>query len=128
LVNRARGLWQSLGAKVMEMSPEEHDIAMASVSHVPHLVASMLAGTLRDQTAGLVGTGWLDLTRVASGDPQMWAAICRENPSAISAELARAGQWLSRLRAAIDSGDFASVERMLVEAKVVRDHVASRQK
>lgn len=133
LVERAENLWRSFGSHVVRMSPEEHDVAMASVSHVPHIVASMLAGLLAKShdsvaTSGLVGTGWLDTTRVASGDADLWTAICRENGPAIVAELARAAEWLEQFSAKVQAGDFEAVHAMLAEAKRVRDDVlASRR-
>lgn len=140
LVERAESLWRAFGSHVVRMSPEEHDVAMASVSHVPHLVASMLAGLLAGPQAdtasqaekgplgvvaasGLVGSGWLDTTRVASGDADLWTAICRENGPAIVAELARAAGWLEQFSAKVQAGDFNAVRAMLAEAKRVRDDI-----
>lgn len=125
-LQQARGLWQSLGARVEVMAPEEHDRAMASISHVPHLVASTLANLLADPLRSLVGSGWLDTTRVASGDPQMWTAICQQNRAAIVAELRHAALGLQEFHDAISSGDDQRLFELLDSAKRCRDAVAER--
>ncbi len=125
-LQRATVLWQSLGARVEVMTPEEHDRAMASISHVPHLVASTLANLLDAPLRSLVGSGWLDTTRVASGDPQMWTAICQQNRRAIVAELQHASAALQEFRDAIESGDDERLFDLLDSAKRCRDAVAER--
>lgn len=125
LVQRAEALWQALESKVVRMTPEDHDLAMASVSHVPHLVASMLAALLPPDAVSLVGSGWIDTTRVASGDAELWTAICRENATAIGHELQSANQWLVKIADCIGRGDFDSVRQMLQQSKRIRDVVVS---
>lgn len=123
LVQRAESLWRALESNVVRMTPEEHDRAMASISHVPHLVASMLAALLPPDASRLVGSGWLDTTRVASGNAELWTAICRENSAAITQELRSASGWLEGIATAISQGDFKSVREKLEQSKCVRDAV-----
>jgi prephenate dehydrogenase len=133
LVQRATSLWQAMQANVICMSAEQHDVAMASVSHVPHIVASMLAGILNQESAqqgavSLVGSGWLDTTRVASGDPELWTAICRENSAAIQSELASAIEWLTQFSSKLSDEDFSSVRDLLLHSQAIRERVlASKQ-
>src|SRR5262249_29728245 len=74
---RVADFWRALGAGVERMSPEEHDDAVALTSHLPHVVASALAGALPPELAGLTATGFRDSTRIAAGGPDLWAAILR---------------------------------------------------
>ena len=53
------------------MEPEEHDRALALTSHLPHLLASALAGILPSELHELTATGFRDTTRVAAGDPDL---------------------------------------------------------
>lgn len=122
---RCEELWQRLGSRVVVMSPHEHDQAVASVSHVPHLVASLLANLPSDEPRRLAGTGWLDTTRVASGDPEMWAAICQENRLAIVAELDRFGDSVEQLKQMILHGKDTELTSLLDRAKRIRDAVAN---
>ena len=61
--------WEGLGARVKFMDPEAHDRALALTSHLPHLVASALAGVMPTDLKELIATGFRDTTRIAAGDP-----------------------------------------------------------
>jgi prephenate dehydrogenase len=68
------------------MSPAEHDAAVAVVSHVPQLAASLVAGRLRelpDPAVALAGQGIRDMTRIAASDPQLWTQIIAGNAVAV---------------------------------------------
>ena len=74
------------GGTVSVMSPEDHDAAVAVVSHVPQVAASLVARRLRsgsDSAAGLSGQGIRDVTRIAASDPQLWTQILAGNAPAV---------------------------------------------
>ncbi len=76
------GLALELGATPVEMSPEDHDRAVALTSHVPQLVASLLAGRFVDAPEGslrLAGQGVRDTTRIAASAPELWVQILGAN-------------------------------------------------
>ncbi len=120
-VDRAGAFWQSLGARVLHLSPLDHDDALAITSHLPHLAAAALANTLPDHLRGLTATGFRDTTRVAAGDPDLWAAIVAQNRGAVLAALGRLVQRLADYRDAIEHNDMTALRRLLAEAKAVRD-------
>ena len=71
-----------LGATLVEMSPEEHDRAVALISHVPQVVSTIMARRLSDAAASalnLAGQGLRDVTRVAASDPELWVQILGAN-------------------------------------------------
>ncbi|MFC4224859.1 prephenate dehydrogenase [Lysinibacter cavernae] len=75
-----------LGSTPIEMTPEEHDRSVALVSHVPQVVASLLAARLTDapETAvTLAGQGVRDTTRIASSDPVLWLQILGANANPV---------------------------------------------
>ncbi|MFE7844507.1 prephenate dehydrogenase [Microbacterium sp. NPDC057407] len=75
-----------LGATPVEMSPDEHDRAVALVSHVPQLVASLLAGRFVDApegSLGLAGQGVRDTTRIAASAPELWVQILGANAAPV---------------------------------------------
>jgi len=78
-----------LGADVVAMAPERHDDVVAVVSHLPHLTAATLMGVAADRAEEhaallrLAAGGFRDMTRVASGRPDIWLDICAENRPAI---------------------------------------------
>ena len=71
--------WQGLGSVVVQMTPEEHDRALAVTSHLPHMAAAALANTMPENYFRLAGTGLLDTARLASGDTNLWQQILMQN-------------------------------------------------
>lgn len=72
-------LWQSIGAKVQYLTPEQHDEILAYVSHLPHLIASCLVNAIKKEHLNYGSSGLRDTTRVASGDPELWKDIFDQN-------------------------------------------------
>src|SRR6185369_617436 len=117
--------WTSLGARCMRMSPKEHDEVLAITSHLPHVIASAIAAATPEQYVKLTAGGWLDTTRIAAGDPQLWRQILLSNRQNVLGSLDRFKQVLEQLRGAIERGDAAELERLLSEAKRIRDAVGN---
>jgi prephenate dehydrogenase len=118
-------LWASLGAKVVRMTADEHDRQVAATSHLPHLAAAALAAATPEEFADLVARGWLDTTRVASGDPQLWTQIFLANRAHVLTTLARYGKVLSSFGEALERSDATALERILAEGKQARDALGS---
>jgi len=81
-VDAVRRLALALGAVPVTMSPDDHDEAVALVSHVPQVAASLVAARLRqapDGAVALAGQGLRDVTRIAGSDPGLWAQILSAN-------------------------------------------------
>jgi prephenate dehydrogenase len=78
------------GATLVRLAPEEHDLAVARVSHLPHVLAVLTANRLVDApTADLAlsGQGLRDVTRIAGGDPKLWEQILAANADAVASLL-----------------------------------------
>jgi cyclohexadieny/prephenate dehydrogenase len=120
-LRRTRALWEGLGSRVRELSPEDHDRALALTSHLPHLTAAALAGILPPELAELTATGFRDTTRVAAGDPGLWTAIFAQNRSAVLDGLRLLAERLAEFGQALEAGDDAAMDRLLTQAKKVRD-------
>jgi prephenate dehydrogenase len=121
LVERVKEFWESLGAEVALLSPEEHDRALAATSHLPHLIAAALASSTPEEWLQLAATGWGDTTRIAAGDPQLWTQIFSQNRAAVIDALRRFEHRLAAFDEAISSGDVAALTTELTEAKRIRD-------
>ncbi len=124
-VSTLRDFWSSLGARVIETSPEAHDQALAATSHLPHLLASALASATPQELLPFTATGWADTTRIAAGDPELWTQIFLANRENLLTSLGRFQAQLSALRQAIQSADRGLLTTILTEAKRNRDAVGS---
>jgi prephenate dehydrogenase len=122
----ARLLWESLGGKVVQMSPQEHDLALASTSHMPHLLASVLAAVTPPELLDLVGTGWMDTTRVAGGSPELWRQIIAENADCSLQAMQKFATIWHRAMNAIEKRDFDALHMILSEGKQIRDALGNR--
>lgn len=83
-------LVEALGATVVVMAADEHDRAVALVSHVPQLMASLTAARLvgaDDASVAIAGQGLRDVTRIAASDPALWSEILAGNAAAVLAVL-----------------------------------------
>ena len=113
-VLRATELVQLCGATPIEMSSRAHDDAVALTSHVPHLVATLMAARLLDgppEASRLVGQGLRDVTRIAAGDAGLWADILSINAPAIVPILRAVQADLASLVTALSPGPTDNVDQ-----------------
>jgi prephenate dehydrogenase len=95
-----------LGARVVPTTAEEHDRAVATISHVPHLLATALAAAAADPLAGALAAGsFRDGTRVAATRPELIAAMCGGNAPAVGPALDGVIAALREAREALDAPD-----------------------
>ncbi len=113
--------WEALGSRVVLMNAEEHDRTVAVTSHLPHAVASAVAGVTPTEWLRLSAGGFRDVTRVAAGDPKLWAAIFEANRDATLSALASFTDRLAEFRKLLEAGDHAGLVQWLTEGKKVRD-------
>jgi len=94
---KAAEFWRALGARVFALAPEKHDRTVAEISHLPHLLAALLV--LNADAAGLplVGGGFRDSTRIASGAPDLWIEILRSNRLAVADACSSLGALLTKV-------------------------------
>jgi prephenate dehydrogenase len=107
---RARAFWSALGSIVIEMSPSEHDLALAVTSHLPHAVASALAGVVPINLLALAAGAYRDGTRVAAADSALWAGILLENRTPLLEALGRFEDRLAALKHILIAGDAKALE------------------
>src|SRR5690606_23818778 len=110
-VEEIEAFWRSLGSQVYRMSPQAHDAAVATVSHTPHILASIMAARTPEELLPLVGGGWLDTTRIAAGDVEWWRQILTENRRHVLRSLGEFEKTLASFRDALARGDDAEFVR-----------------
>lgn len=128
-----RRAWEACGARVVSMQPDAHDAALASVSHMPHFLASVFMSQVAadadsDQRMALAGTGFRDFTRIAAGSPEMWRDIFLANRKAVLDELAQFRAALDRAEQSLRDEDGQGLYDFLERAALARRLWGSRSR
>lgn len=126
-VARLRALWEAMGAMVEVMTPDHHDLVLAIVSHVPHLIAYNIVGTAADletvtrsEVIKFSASGFRDFTRIAASDPTMWRDVFLTNREAVLEMLARFSEDLASLQRAIRWGDGDALFDLFTRTRQIR--------
>jgi prephenate dehydrogenase len=131
---RLHGLVAGLGARVLAVSPESHDLLVAVVSHLPQLAATTLmnlaAERAKQDHAGLLllaAGGFRDATRVAASNPDLWLDICAENREAIVAVLDDYSLRVRQLRDVLAGADDEGLRDALAAARDARRSLPGKE-
>ena len=116
-------MWKALGAKVSILTPSRHDEIVAFVSHLPHLVASGLVSVVDEKHWKFAASGLRDTTRVASGDPELWLGICKQNKARIIKALRCFSEEVQHTLNDLEQGDDNKILKRLKKAKTTRDKI-----
>jgi prephenate dehydrogenase len=126
LYERLHALLRSFGAHPTAIDAATHDRLMANISHLPHVLANLLAA----QAAGLpggeewpapVGPSLRDAIRVAGANSSIWTDIYTTNADALLAAIDELSGRLGEVRAMLEAGDAGAVERWIERARLDRD-------
>jgi cyclohexadieny/prephenate dehydrogenase len=119
--------WRRCGSNVDTMDPEHHDMVLAIVSHLPHIIAYNIVGTADDlqtvtksEVIKYSASGFRDFTRLAASDPTMWRDVCLHNKDAILEMLARFSEDLASLQRAIRWGDGEKLFDLFTRTRTIR--------
>lgn len=129
-VEKLELFWKNIGMKTCVMDAGEHDRLVARISHLPHLLASVMvevAFSEGSKAASLAGTGFTDSTRIASGAPVMWTEILLENRQALIGELQQLQTKLGETLALLEEVDEEGMMSFLSSAKDHRDSIGTRE-
>lgn len=126
LYDRLQRTVAGFGARPQAIDADSHDRLMATVSHLPHVIANVLvsqaAATSTEESEGLpeVGPSFRDTTRVAGANPAIWTDIFDSNREAVAAEIDAAAERLRRASELIRAGDRGAVASWHREARESR--------
>ncbi|CAN5183333.1 prephenate dehydrogenase [soil metagenome] len=103
------------GAEPVELTAEQHDDAVARVSHLPQVAASALAAVLAEQgeELALAGPGLQDTTRIAASDPALWFEVLGQNAAAVAPLVRELAAELTAAADALDHADPTALEGLL---------------
>ena len=126
-VERLAAFWRGCGSNIDTMDPQHHDMVLAMVSHLPHIIAYNIVGTADDletvtksEVIKYSASGFRDFTRLAASDPTMWRDVCLHNKDAILEMLSRFSEDLASLQRAIRWGDGDKLFEMFTRTRAVR--------
>lgn len=120
-ITRLSSMWKALGARISIMTPSKHDEILALVSHLPHFVASSLAGVIDEKHWKFAASGLRDTTRIASGDPELWLDISKQNKKEIIEALRSFSEEVECMINDLERGNDKKLLDRLKKAKTVRD-------
>jgi prephenate dehydrogenase len=129
---RLHALITSIGSRVIAIHPEQHDEAVAAISHVPHIAAAALTNLAAERAEvgedvlRLAAGGFKDMTRIAAGSPELWTGIVFDNRDAVSRGLREYAEQIGRFASFVEAGDSESVRQWLSRAAEVRSALPAR--
>lgn len=126
-VETVEKFWRSLAMHTVRMSPEEHDAALADVSHLPHLLAGAMLMMQAEGSLPLAGKGFMDTTRIAGGDAGLWRDIILDNRDNVKASLTRLQTQLASLQKLMDTQKAEALTRWLADAATRRERLVQQK-
>ena len=131
---KVKNVWKEAGMQIAIMDAEYHDRVLAITSHIPHLVAFSIVGTvteLEDQLKTEVikysAGGFRDFTRIAASDPIMWRDVFLNNSEAVLEMLGRFIEDLTALQKSIRWQDGESLEKLFSKTREIRKGIISEK-
>ena len=113
--------------RTVELTPSRHDRALANVSHLPHAVATLLVNVQKSEELDLAGTGFIDATRIAGGDPVMWRDICMDNRKALLGATEAMQRQTDAFRQLLADADGPGLQRLFARAQKRRAAMLERR-
>ena len=123
-VREIAAIWRKLKTHVKMSSPQVHDQIVSEISHLPHATAALLMQTASEKSLGFAASGFLDSTRIAQGDADLWAPIFLTNKTNLLKDLKRFQIALSHLSRLIQQGKTKPLGQFLKKASAKRSKLA----
>lgn len=133
-VKKVEEMWLACSSKVVVMDAKRHDLILAAISHLPHVIAYNLVNTIadlekdNDDILCFSAGGFKDFTRIASSSPEMWSDICKMNKDSLLETIDLFTKSLTLLRDEIEREDKDAMIREFKRAKIVRDELIEKTK
>ncbi len=117
--------WTAVGSSVSIMTPNEHDQALAAVSHLPHLIAFAAVNAIADQDKrdlilSLAGPGFRDFSRIAASAPSVWLDIFLSNQTEVLSQLALFKRAIADFESALNQKDSQTIEKLIETASDIK--------
>ncbi|MDD5197096.1 MAG: prephenate dehydrogenase/arogenate dehydrogenase family protein [Candidatus Omnitrophota bacterium] len=120
-MKKIQALWRKAGAKVIYLSPGEHDRVLSFTSHLPHAVAFSLINSIPADTLKFSASGLKDSTRIAASDALLWQGIFLTNRKNMLKAITAFEKKLLRIKSAISQNDKEKLTAILTRAQKKRN-------
>ncbi|MDD2927428.1 MAG: prephenate dehydrogenase/arogenate dehydrogenase family protein [Candidatus Omnitrophica bacterium] len=120
-MKKIKALWQKAGARVICLSPKEHDRVLSFTSHLPHAVAFSLIDSIPDASLKFSASGLKDTTRIAASDALLWQGIFLTNRKNILKAIADFEKKLLKIKSAISKNNKKELRAILARAQKKRN-------
>ncbi len=119
-IRKIASLWREAGAdRIIILQAKEHDKIVGEISHLPHLISSILTLCASPKNIRLSGPGFKDATRIAQGDAGLWTGIIASNPE-LSASLKKFEKVIRDLRTVIEKKKWLHLKKLLSASSLRR--------
>lgn len=130
IVDKISRFWKKVGSKTIILSAEQHDYAVALISHLPHVAAYVLMNSISsemniDRIKNLKGGGLMDTTRIAASSPVMWRDICLSNKSFLLDSMKIFEEQWKDLKKLIQNDDSKAIEKYFKKSASTREKLNS---
>lgn len=132
ILQRLIDFWHLVGCNTVVQDSNTHDQILASTSHLPHIISSLLVLTIHqsddqkiEDIANACGTGYLDMTRLASGSSDIWKDILSTNNENIIKQLSLFEESINELKKILESKDKKKIKLWLEKASMLREEIIS---
>lgn len=131
-VRDVASMWQTCGARTIEMTPQQHDAVFAAVSHLPHLLSFALVDMIasqpnHEQLFQFAASGFRDFTRIAGSSPEMWRDICLANRDEILSQLRLYQNEIAHVQALLEKNDGDALAALFARASQARNTWAGKR-
>jgi prephenate dehydrogenase len=123
VLNKIKLFWKKLGARVIILSPKEHDQVLAFTSHLPHAVAFSLIAAIPDKFLNISSSGLKDITRISGSDQLLWSQIFLSNRKNLLTAVSSFQTKLAALKTALKTRNIKYLTRILSSAKIKRERL-----
>jgi cyclohexadieny/prephenate dehydrogenase len=126
-VEKMATLWRRCGMNIERMDAKHHDIVLAITSHLPHLIAYCIVGTVthleeltNSEVIKFAAGGFRDFTRIAASDPVFWRDVFLDNREAVLEMLGHFTEDLTALQRMVRFGQGDKLEEWFTRTRAIR--------
>ena len=129
VVETAKRIGEIMGASIYELSGDKHDSVIATISHLPQILSSVLGASLGSEDPAdlnLAGQGLRDVSRLADSDPELWESLLAGNSKEILPKLTEVINRLSVLSEGLEKNDRGVVKEFLKSGREGRNRLPGK--